>query len=256
LAPALPNSQENNERNLLSWKSATENAYNAVATCTIRQFTPPGITLPGRNTLIPLAEQTQASSQNGESFVSLSAIAVIAVAVSMDALAVAIAIGLTLKNVTRRHLFRLGFHFGLFQALMPILGWSFGRTLSGYIQTWDHWLALALLAFIGLRMIKEAIWPSPEAFDVENDPTRGWNLVMLSIATSIDAMAVGLSFAFLRVSVWQPAVLIGLCTGSITAAGMFFGSKLAGRFGRYAQFLGGVMLIGIGLRIVYQHQWG
>ena len=122
----------------------------------------------------------------------------IALGLAMDAFAVAIGAGLQLCNVTKRQTFRLAWHFGLFQAFMPILGWLAGLTLVEYIAPVDHWIAFGLLAFIGGKMIYEALKHQDEEVD-RCDPTKGWRLVMLSIATSIDALAVGLSMAVLGV---------------------------------------------------------
>jgi putative Mn2+ efflux pump MntP len=112
----------------------------------------------------------------------------LAVALAMDAFAVALGTALTLPTLTRRHLFRLGWHFGLFQALMPLIGWLAGRTIQKWIVSVDHWIAFGLLVFVGGRMVWEAI--HSEDRPDRGDPTRGWSLIMLSVATSIDALAV------------------------------------------------------------------
>ena len=140
----------------------------------------------------------------------------IALALAMDAFAVALAAGAVLDPLTRRHLFRLGFHFGLFQALMPVVGWLIGMTVQKWISAYDHWIAFGLLAFVGGRMIREAF---EEKSDKVSDPTRGLTMVMLSVATSIDALAVGLSLAMLGVSVWRPAIVIGIVAGVLTVFG-------------------------------------
>ena len=169
----------------------------------------------------------------------------------MDALAVAIAAGMMLPRVTRRHVFRLAFHFGLFQFLMPIIGWLAGRTIAGHISNYDHWIVFGMLTFIGGKMIWEA-WKHDEA-DEREDPTRGWKLVMLSIATSLDALAVGLSLAFLRVPIWGPSIVIGLVAGMLTMLGIRFGSQIGARFGRWAEVVGGLVLIGIAIRVLALH---
>ena len=175
----------------------------------------------------------------------------LALGLAMDALAVSIVAGLTLPRVTHRHVFRLAFHFGLFQFLMPIIGWLAGRTIAAYIGSYDHWIVFGMLGFIGGKMVWEA-WKHDEA-DSREDPTRGWLLVMLSIATSLDAMAVGLSLALMRVSIWGPSILIGLVAGVLTMLGIRFGSQLGARFGRFAEAVGGLVLIGIGLRVLALH---
>jgi putative Mn2+ efflux pump MntP len=169
----------------------------------------------------------------------------------MDAFAVAIATGLSLATVTPRHTFRLAFHFGLFQFLMPIVGWLAGKQLASYISTYDHWCAFALLSFIGGKMLWEAYHPDDVPAPI--DPTRGVMLVTLSLATSMDALAVGLSMAFMKISVWVPSVVIGLVAAALTAVGLRFGSKLGAGWGRWAEVAGGVILLAIGLHILWNH---
>jgi putative Mn2+ efflux pump MntP len=175
----------------------------------------------------------------------------VALGLAMDAFAVAIVAGLTLKTVTPRHVFRLAFHFGLFQFLMPILGWAVGYGLSTYVATYDHWLAFGLLSYVGGKMLVEA-WRG-ESVHSHLDPTRGFLLVTLSVATSIDALAVGLSMAFLKVSVWMPAVVIGLVAAALTALGIHFGQRLGQRVGRWAEAAGGSVLLLIGAKILVTH---
>ncbi len=177
----------------------------------------------------------------------------IALALAMDAFAVALGTGVTLSSLTGRRLFRLSFHFGLFQALMPVIGWLAGQTLVQWIAAWDHWIAFALLAFVGGRMIKESFG---EERTTDNDPTRGATLVMLSIATSIDALAVGFSLSLLGVSIWLPAVVIGLVAGALTLAGMLLGDRVGTRWGSRVEIFGGVVLITIGLKILWEHTLG
>jgi putative Mn2+ efflux pump MntP len=153
----------------------------------------------------------------------------LALALAMDAFAVALGTGTTLSRLTGRHLFRLGFHFGLFQALMPIIGWLAGQTIVQYIASWDHWIAFFLLAIIGGRMIHEA--GSDEEKPEDRDPTRGLSLVLLSIATSIDALAVGFSLSVIGVSIWVPALIIGLVAGGLTIIGMLMGKRFGDRWG-------------------------
>jgi len=174
----------------------------------------------------------------------------IALALAMDAFAVALAAGAVLNPLTCRHLFRLGFHFGLFQALMPIGGWLIGITVQKWISAYDHWIAFVLLAFVGARMILEAF---DEKKDKVFDPTRGLTMVMLSVATSIDALAVGLSLAMLGVSVWRPAVVIGVVAGVLTVFGMLLGRRLGDIWGKRVEVCGGLVLCIIGLKILLEH---
>ena len=172
----------------------------------------------------------------------------IAVGLSMDAFAVSIATAAPLAQITPRHVFRLSFHFGLFQLLMPLLGWSIGREVAGWLGGLDQWLAFALLAFVGGKMLWEA-WDAKEG-QAKSDPTRGWTLVTLSVATSLDALAVGLSLALLNVRIWIPCLVIGLVTATLTALGVEFGSRVGRRWGRGAEIAGGSVLLLIGLKIL------
>jgi putative Mn2+ efflux pump MntP len=177
----------------------------------------------------------------------------IALGLAMDAFAVSIATGLVVAPVTARHTFRIAFHFGLFQFLMPVGGWLAGRQVAEYVAAFDHWVALALLGFIGGKMLYEA-WGSSEDDDRPKlDPTRGWSLVTLSVATSLDALAVGFSMAMLDVSVWGPAIVIGVVACGLSAGGIVFGGRLGRRWGHWAETAGGVALILIGLKIVVEH---
>ncbi|MBM3791230.1 MAG: manganese efflux pump [Acidobacteria bacterium] len=177
-----------------------------------------------------------------------------AVALAMDAFAVALATGLHVERVGFRRTFRLAWHFGLFQALMPIAGWSLGAGVHSLVLEIDHWVAFALLAFVGGKMTAGAFHRSGERRPVA-DPTRGGSLVMLSFATSLDALAVGFSLSMLRVSIWRPAAVIGAVAAAITAAGLHLGRFLGrgSRLDRYAEVFGGLILLGIGLAILRDH---
>ncbi|MFH1984628.1 MAG: manganese efflux pump MntP family protein [Pseudomonadota bacterium] len=172
----------------------------------------------------------------------------------MDAFAVAIATGVMLKTVNTRQTFRLAWHFGLFQALMPIIGWSAGLTIRTVVEHFAHWAAFGLLFLIGAHMIHSAMSKDDDDRD-SCDPTRGLTMVMLSVATSIDALAVGLTLSMLNVSIWTPALIIGLVAGGFTVAGMHLGKALsrAAHFSRWAEALGGVVLIAIGINILREH---
>lgn len=170
----------------------------------------------------------------------------------MDALAVAIATGIALGKVSGRQTFRLAFHFGFFQFLMPVIGWLAGLSVERYISGYDHWLAFGLLGFIGGKMIVESFGPR-EGKQAPSDPTRGVSLVVLSVATSVDALAVGISLGVLHVTIWYPAVVIGIVAGGLTAVGMHIGRPLGNRFGRSMEAVGGAVLVAIGLRILLQH---
>jgi putative Mn2+ efflux pump MntP len=176
----------------------------------------------------------------------------VSIALAMDAFAVAIAAGVALKVVTGRQTFRLAWHFGLFQAVMPIIGWFGGFLVRDYFLRFGHWIAFGLLLYIGGHMLWEGL--HRDEGDTCQDPTCGSRLIMLSVATSIDALAVGFTLAMLGVSIWFPAAIIGLVALLFTAAGMHLG-KLLGcqtRLGQYAEVLGGLVLMGIGGKILWQ----
>ncbi len=175
----------------------------------------------------------------------------LALALAMDAFAVALGTGTVLARLTGRHIFRLAFHFGLFQALMPVVGWLAGQAVVQFVSSWGHWIAFVLLALIGGRMIREAL--SAEEKPDDRDPTRGLSLVMLSIATSIDALAVGFSLSVIGVSIWFPAFIIGLVAGVLTVVGMLVGRRLGDLWGPRVEILGGIVLIAIGVRILCEH---
>ena len=145
-----------------------------------------------------------------------------AFALAMDAFAVSVASGITLKNITFRQTFRLSWHFGVFQALMPIIGWSAGISIRSYIEHFDHWIAFGLLLFVGGNMIREA-FHNEEDKKQKKDPTKGTTLVILSVATSIDALAVGLSLSMVNISIWFPAFIIGIVATTFTGIGLHLG---------------------------------
>lgn len=176
----------------------------------------------------------------------------IAVGLAMDAFAVSMGVGMKLCQVNWRQTFRLGFHFGLFQALMPVLGWLAGMTVASYVEAVGHWIAFALLVGIGGHMIWESFRSDEERSMKAADPTRGLSLVVLSVATSIDALAVGVSLAMLEVSIWWPVVVIGLVAGAFTVVGLHLGCRLGAVVGRRMETIGGVILILIGVRIVVE----
>lgn len=176
----------------------------------------------------------------------------IAVALAMDAFAVALAAGLTLPRVTGRHLFRFGFHFGLFQAMMPVIGWLAGVGLRTYLEIFSHWLAFTLLFLVGAKMCRDALKRDDDEQD-RKDPTRGLSLVLLSIATSIDALAIGFSLAVLGVNIWIPALVIGVTAAFFTLAGMMLGQRLGDLWSSKVELTGGLLLIAIGTKILLEN---
>ena len=191
---------------------------------------------------------------------SLPELFAIAVALSLDAFAVATGVGCAVRRPRPGQFVRLAGSFGLFQFLMPAAGWHLGASLHQYIAAWGHWIAFALLAWIGGSMLRSALSPAmlkpqyPAAAD-KDDPTRGFNLIVLAVATSIDALAVGLSFSMLGIGIWGPAGLIGCVCAAISAFGLLLGARLARApgFGSRAECIGGLVLIAIGVNILRQH---
>jgi len=188
--------------------------------------------------------------------VSIVELLLIALGLSMDAFAVAVATGAIMGKTTGKlHLglaLRMAAFFGGFQALMPIVGWLAGMGLRDYISAFDHWIAFGLLLFIGMKMVYEGMHLDE---DGEKDSADHSLLVLLglSIATSIDALAVGLSFSMLGVAIPVPALIIGVCTFSLTFAGVGIGAKVGHFFEKKIEIMGGLILIGIGAKILVDH---
>jgi len=169
----------------------------------------------------------------------------IALGLAADACCTAIGIG-TGKRFPGQT-FRLAFHFGLFQALMPFLGWLLGSQVVHWVRAWDHWLAGGIVTLLAARMLIEAFRQHCE----ENaaDPTRGWSLVSLSVATSIDALAMGLGVAVLGVRILPACLIIGVITGGLTFLGIRFGRRMKSSFGRWVQVGGAVLLLAVAYRL-------
>ncbi|OGV67991.1 MAG: hypothetical protein A2498_01970 [Lentisphaerae bacterium RIFOXYC12_FULL_60_16] len=181
-------------------------------------------------------------------------IVVIGLGLSMDALAISITSGVTLRPFHLRHAMALGCWFGGFQALMPLLGWLVGNRLSTWISSFDHWVVFGVLVFIGCKMIYESFRIS----EVEaKAPTLDHKvLFVLALATSVDALAVGFSFALLDVAIMMPAIIIGGVTFLVSFCGVIIGDRFGHLFERKAEVLGGLVLIGMGIRILVIHLTG
>ena len=193
-------------------------------------------------------------STPGEAAIDTLTLLGIAVGLAMDAFAVAIATGIALGKVSGRQTFRLAFHFGLFQFLMPVIGYLAGMTVEWWMKAYDHWLAFVLLGFIGGKMVYEGIWGGEEEGNGGKDPTRGMSLVLLSVATSIDALAVGVSLGVLHTDrIVYPGIVIGIVACTFTAAGLHLGKRLGTVFGKRMEVAGGLVLIGIGVKILFDH---
>ena len=183
---------------------------------------------------------------------SVFEIILISIGLAMDAFGVSIGKGLSMPVGENRRKVTLAFLFGLFQFLMPIIGWLIGRQFIDVISEWDHWIIFGLLGYLGIAMIREGL--SDEDDEDDDKQFLGvWEMMMLSVATSLDAMAVGLTFAFMPINVWEASAMIGVITFGISLIGVYLG-KFMGQFvGKCADILGGGVLILIGTKILLQH---
>jgi len=177
-------------------------------------------------------------------------ILIIAIGLSMDAFAVSVTNGICLPKGRFLEAFRVSLHFGFFQFIMPIIGYFTGSRFSKMIENYDHWVAFGLLFAIGIHMILESKKERDKEVVISK---KEWKLLLLSIATSIDALAVGLSLAFLNAPIFYPSLIIGLVTASLSYVGVKFGCFLGKKFSSYVEILGGFILIGIGMKILLEH---
>lgn len=177
----------------------------------------------------------------------------IALALAMDAFAVSIACGTVVVRVNRRHLLFVAGMFGFFQGFMPFLGWISGMSMHRFVQMLDHWLAFFLLSIIGIKMIIEANKLKDGSINSGTNIDNPLVVFHLAFATSIDAFAAGLSFAFLRVSILEPVVIIGLVTWIVCMIGFFIGKQAGHIFERKVEIIGGCILILIGFKILFDH---
>ena len=178
----------------------------------------------------------------------------IGIGLSMDAFAVSICKGLNMRKLDKTQTLIIALFFGGFQALMPFIGWLLGKQFESYITSFDHWIAFILLAFIGGKMIWDVLKGGEEETETAGDSSLDIKeLFVLAIATSIDALAVGISFAFLQVNITSAITLIGCTTFVISAAGVFIGHKFGNKYEDKASLAGGIILILIGLKILLEH---
>jgi manganese efflux pump family protein len=184
---------------------------------------------------------------------SLLAILFMGLALAMDSTAVSLAASTAGQITDRRSAIRLSFHFGLFQGMMPVLGWVVGGTIEPFIADFDHWLAFILLMFVAINMLRAAF--SDDEFQAD-DPSRGRTMIILSVATSIDALAVGLSLKMLDIPIWLPGLLFGVVTMAVCLVAMQVGTRVGSWLDKQAQFVGGLVLIFIAVRIVITHTAG
>ena len=177
------------------------------------------------------------------------------VGLAMDAFAVSICKGLSMRKVNKKQCFIIALFFGGFQALMPLIGWLLGSSFEQYITGVDHWVAFVLLAFIGGKMLYESFKTDSEAVEIKqmDPPLDLKELLILAIATSIDALAVGITFAFLDTPIVEAIIIIGVTTFLISAAGVYVGNFAGNRYQKKAELAGGAILILIGLKILLEH---
>ncbi len=177
-------------------------------------------------------------------------ILLIAIGLAMDAFAVSICKGLSMKKMSWKKAIIVGLYFGIFQALMPVIGYFLGSTFEGLVTKIDHWIAFGLLTIIGINMLKEAFGKSEEKL---NDNVDFKTMAVLSIATSIDALAVGITFAFLGVNMLLAGLMIGIVTFAICVLGVKIGNKFGDKYERKAETVGGLILILMGIKILLEH---
>lgn len=177
------------------------------------------------------------------------------VGLSMDAFAVSVCKGLGMRKLNKKQALIIGLYFGGFQALMPFVGWLLGSQFQKYITIIDHWIAFILLGFIGGKMMIEAVreWNEEEVVDVMDAPIDHKNMLVLAVATSIDALAVGITFAFLGTPIVEAITIIGITTMVISIAGVVVGNFFGSRYKSKAEFIGGLILVLLGLKILLEH---
>lgn len=177
------------------------------------------------------------------------------VGLSMDAFAVSVCKGLGMKKLNKKQALIIGLYFGGFQALMPFVGWLLGSQFQKYITSIDHWIAFILLGFIGGKMMIEAVreWNEEEVVDVMDAPIDHKNMLVLAVATSIDALTVGITFAFLGTPIVEAITIIGITTMVISIAGVVVGNFFGSKYKSKAEFIGGLILVLLGLKILLEH---
>ena len=177
----------------------------------------------------------------------------IGVGLSADAFAVSICKGLGMKRLNMRQALVIGLFFGGFQALMPFIGWALGTQFESYITPIDHWIAFGLLAFVGGKMLWDAFHEDADEVEAVDAKLDLKEMFMLAVATSIDALAVGITFAFLSVDIWSSIAIIGLTTFVLSIIGVVVGHFFGSRYEKPATIVGGVVLIAIGVKILLEH---
>ena len=177
----------------------------------------------------------------------------IGVGLSADAFSVAVCKGLNMRKLNLKHAYIIALFFGVFQAVMPLIGYFLGTSFSGYIESFDHWIAFALLAFIGGKMIVEVIREKDDEAEEQTDVLKIGELTVMAVATSIDALAVGITFAFLKVNILFSVILIGVTTFALSLLGVIIGNKFGAKYKSKAELAGGIILVLIGVKILMEH---
>ena len=175
----------------------------------------------------------------------------IALGLSMDAFAVSVGKGLSVQKIRPRHSLSVGVWFGGFQALMPLIGYFLGVSFASMVESFDHWIAFILLGIIGFNMIREAM--SNDECEATHSDFSARSMLMMAVATSIDALAVGVSFAFLHIDIWSAAAIIGVTTFILSVVGLRIGNIFGCRYKSKAEFAGGAILVIMGVKIVVEH---
>ncbi|MDD4819262.1 MAG: manganese efflux pump MntP family protein [Flavobacteriales bacterium] len=186
---------------------------------------------------------------------------ILAIGLSMDSFAVSVSSGAVMKSMRWKKVLKIAFFLSAFQALMPLLGWALGEGFSRFISQWDHWIAFALLLFLGGKMLFESIFSKQEGTECTDKcehntkccPWKTRTLIGMSIATSIDAAAVGVSFSFLNMGITTPTIIIFFTTAFFSLIGMLIGTRFGARYHKGAEMLGGIILMAIGAKILIEH---
>ena len=209
-----------------------------------------------RTTIV--AEQIQKKKEKRRNMALFIELLLMGGGLAMDAFAVSVCKGLGMKKLNKKQAVVIGLYFGGFQALMPLVGWILGIQFQKYITSIDHWIAFILLGFIGGKMILEAVkeWNEEDIVEVKDQPLDHRNMFVLAVATSIDALAVGITFAFLDTPILEAITIIGITTMIISIVGVVIGNYFGGKYKHKAELVGGIILVLLGVRILIQHLSG
>ena len=202
-----------------------------------------------------VAEQIQKKKEKRRNMALFIELLLMGVGLAMDAFAVSVCKGLGMKKLNKKQAVVIGLYFGGFQALMPLVGWILGIQFQKYITSIDHWIAFILLGFIGGKMILEAVkeWNEEDIVEVKDQPLDHRNMFLLAVATSIDALAVGVTFAFLHVNIVWAVTFIGCTTFILSAIGVKVGNVFGMKYKSKAEFVGGLILVLMGIKILLEH---